>query len=154
MAQWMYEICGKYGYKLIIGCGWWKVGSHLHSGENLFLLDRAIPHNLIFPHCDAIIHHGGSGTTHSAARSGKPQMLVPLLLDQPYWAYRVSELGLGPGGISIARVSKAQLEQRVVGLMTSAVYKQNATSIGEKVRQENGIEALCAYIERIGAAHP
>jgi len=42
------------------------------------------------------MHHGGSGTTHSVARAGKPQVVMPLIIDQPYWAYRVQQLGIGP----------------------------------------------------------
>ncbi|MDR1596619.1 MAG: glycosyltransferase [Treponema sp.] len=143
----LFEICREHNYKLVVGCGWWKVGTHLHNQDNLFLLDTAIPHYLILPECDAIIHHGGSGTTHSAARSGKPQMVIPLLIDQFYWGSRVKDLGVGPGSIKI-RVGKKVLEKKVLDLVNNPVYKENAAALGEKLKREGGVRSMCEFIEQ------
>ena len=43
----------------------------------------------------AVVHHGGAGTTTAAARAGAPQVVVPQMADQPYWAGRVAGLGIG-----------------------------------------------------------
>jgi vancomycin aglycone glucosyltransferase len=43
----------------------------------------------------AVVHHGGAGTTTTAARAGTPQVVVPQMADQPYFAGRVAELGIG-----------------------------------------------------------
>ncbi|HEY1920480.1 MAG TPA: nucleotide disphospho-sugar-binding domain-containing protein [Streptosporangiaceae bacterium] len=43
----------------------------------------------------AVVHHGGAGTTTTAARAGAPQVVVPQMADQPYWAGRVAQLGVG-----------------------------------------------------------
>ena len=43
----------------------------------------------------AVVHHGGAGTTTTAARAGAPQVVVPQIADQPYWAGRVADLGIG-----------------------------------------------------------
>ena len=49
----------------------------------------------LFPRVAAVVHHGGAGTTTTAARAGAPQVVVPQLADQPYWAARVADLGIG-----------------------------------------------------------
>ncbi|GIH23231.1 glycosyl transferase [Acrocarpospora phusangensis] len=49
----------------------------------------------LFPRVAAIVHHGGAGTTTAAARSGTPQVIVPQLYDQHYWAHRIHTLGIG-----------------------------------------------------------
>jgi vancomycin aglycone glucosyltransferase len=49
----------------------------------------------LFGRVAAVVHHGGAGTTTTAARAGAPQVVVPQLADQPYWAGRVAELGIG-----------------------------------------------------------
>jgi UDP:flavonoid glycosyltransferase YjiC (YdhE family) len=116
----------------------------------LFLLDTAIPHTLIFPHCDAIIHHGGSGTTHSAARAGKPQMAAPLLLDQFYWGGRISELQVGPKSVNLGKISENRLRERVLDLMTNPLYRKNAAGLAEKIRSEKGLAGMADYIERVG----
>src|SRR5262249_47480906 len=41
------------------------------------------------------VHHGGAGTTTTAARAGTPQVVIPQHYDQHYWARRVHELGVG-----------------------------------------------------------
>jgi vancomycin aglycone glucosyltransferase len=41
------------------------------------------------------VHHGGAGTTTTAARAGASQVVVPQVADQPYWAGRMAELGIG-----------------------------------------------------------
>ena len=64
-----------------------SMSSKIHTLANekdVFLLTHTIPHSLRFPHCDAVMHHGGAGTTHSVARTGKPQVIMPLIIDQPY----------------------------------------------------------------------
>jgi UDP:flavonoid glycosyltransferase YjiC (YdhE family) len=140
-------IVKKNDYKLIIGSGWAKTGSHLEEDKHLYLMRDAIPHNLIFPECDAIIHHGGCGTTHSVARSGKPQMITPLFIDQHYWGHRVHTLGLGPNYINIGRISFKKLEKRIKKLISNPDYRKNAMEIAEKMSKENGIEGFCDYVE-------
>lgn len=53
------------------------------------------PIESVLPHCEAIVHHGGIGTTILAVRHEKPQVIVPIFLDQWSQAKRVEELGLG-----------------------------------------------------------
>jgi UDP:flavonoid glycosyltransferase YjiC (YdhE family) len=143
----LFEICAAHDYKLAVSCGWWKVGARLENRDNLFRLESPVPHWLIFPHCAAIIHHGGAGTTHSAARSGKPQLVVPLILDQFYWANRVRETGAGPGGVRIKNISQKHLEDKVLDLMRNPSYKDTAASLGILIQGEGGLANFCRYIE-------
>ncbi len=141
------SICQKQKYKLVVGSGWSKTGTHLTEDKTLYILKEAIPHSLIFTHCTAVIHHGGCGTTHSVARSGVPQMIVPLILDQPYWGYRVTQTGTGPQPVSI-KTKAGLLGKRVADLVTNPSYKKNAEILSEKMKEENGVESFCRYIEQ------
>jgi vancomycin aglycone glucosyltransferase len=49
----------------------------------------------LFRRVAAVVHHGGAGTTTGAARAGAPQLVIPQLYDQHYWARRVDDLGIG-----------------------------------------------------------
>lgn len=149
ICQWLLNICNKHNFKLIVGMGWSRTGSHLEEDENLFLIDRPIPHTLVFPNCDAVIHHGGCGTTHSVARAGKPQMIFPLIIDQHYWGNRIYDLGIGPDRVKIAKVSEKELEIRVCDLMNNPHYKTNAIELSEKIKNENSIQNICDFIEAI-----
>jgi UDP:flavonoid glycosyltransferase YjiC (YdhE family) len=146
-ASLLFDICTEHNYKLLLSAGWWNAGAQLQNQDNFFRMDKVIPHCLIFPHCDAIIHHGGVGTTHSAARSGRPQMVTPILLDQFYWGHRVKELGIGPGSVKIKNVSKKQLEQKVVDLVNNPSYKEKADTVKKLIHSEGGLENICRYIE-------
>ncbi|GMO59122.1 MAG: glycosyltransferase [Treponemataceae bacterium] len=145
-AQALYTICCKRGYKFVIGSGWGNIGAQLRAGDDVFVLDSVVPHALVFEHCAALIHHGGSGTTHSASRSGKPQLVVPLIIDQFYWRERVVSLGLGPGGVSLKKTRGAKLENAVVDVMTNPAYAKNAATLGEKLRSEDGVQLTVQYM--------
>jgi len=41
------------------------------------------------------IHHGGSGTVAACLLAGTPQLVCPVMFDQPFWARRVVSLGVG-----------------------------------------------------------
>ena len=56
-------------------------------------------HTLLFPKMAAIVHHGGSGTTATAARAGVPQIIVPHMTDQYYFAERLPRHGIAPESI-------------------------------------------------------
>jgi hypothetical protein len=49
----------------------------------------------LFGRVAAVVHHGRAGITTTAARAGAPQVVVPQVADQPYWAGRVAALGVG-----------------------------------------------------------
>ncbi|OYP30450.1 glycosyltransferase [Rhodopirellula sp. MGV] len=54
-----------------------------------------VPLGKLLPHCRAIVHHGGIGTTSQAIASGIPQLIRPMAFDQFDNAHRVSQLGCG-----------------------------------------------------------
>ena len=142
------RICQRHGYRLIVGSGWAKTGIDLKPNDQLFLQTLPVPHTLIFPHCTGIIHHGGCGTTHSVARAGVPQMITPLLIDQPYWAYRTQQLSIGPGAIKITKATEAEVDKKVCDLVTNPIYKTNATKLAKLIKEENGVKNICDFIEK------
>jgi UDP:flavonoid glycosyltransferase YjiC (YdhE family) len=146
ICHWLLDICRSQSYKLVLGCGWWHTGTELAS-EDCFPLDSVIPHNLIFPFFDGIIHHGGSGTTHSAGRAGVPQMVLPIFVDQHYWGLRIFEMGIGPHYLPVPKITRKSLEAKAVDLMGNEKYKKNAAALSEKIQAEDGIVSLCEHIE-------
>ena len=129
-----------------------SMSSKIHTFANekdVFLLTHTIPHSLRFPHCDAVMHHGGAGTTHSVARTGKPQVIMPLIIDQPYWTYRVQQLKIGPERIKIGKDSDRELKEKIYDLVANPVYKKNAGELGEKIRSEQSTDNFCDFIESI-----
>ncbi len=54
-----------------------------------------VPLGQWLPHCRAIIHHGGIGTTSRAINAGVPQLIRPMAFDQFDNAARVERFGMG-----------------------------------------------------------
>jgi vancomycin aglycone glucosyltransferase len=49
----------------------------------------------LFERVAAVVHHGGAGTTTTAALAGAPQVVIPQVYDQHYWAQRIDQLAIG-----------------------------------------------------------
>jgi UDP:flavonoid glycosyltransferase YjiC (YdhE family) len=56
-----------------------------------------VAHLLVMPACDAVVHHGGTGTMLNAAVHGVPQVIVASELDQMFTAQQLAETGAGFG---------------------------------------------------------
>ena len=81
------------GRRTLVSRGW--AGLDVIDGAGDCLAIGEVSHELLFPRVAAVVHHGGAGTTAAAARAGVPQVVTPMFGDQPYWASRIVELGLG-----------------------------------------------------------
>ncbi|MEU7115516.1 glycosyltransferase [Streptomyces sp. NPDC046182] len=81
------------GRRVLVGRGWAELGL-IDDRDDCFAIGE-VNHQQLFGRVAAVVHHGGAGTTTTAARAGAPQVVVPQLADQPYWAARVADLGIG-----------------------------------------------------------
>ena len=43
------------------------------------------PHTWLFPRCQAVVHHGGAGTTAIGLKTGVPTAIVAFFGDQQLW---------------------------------------------------------------------
>ena len=83
-AQAITEAATRLGCRLVLQPGWADLGHNAQPPDWCHVIDAA-PHPALFPRMAAVVHHGGAGTTTSAARAGVPQLVVPHLVDQFYW---------------------------------------------------------------------
>jgi vancomycin aglycone glucosyltransferase len=95
-ARVLIEAVRTLGLRSILSQGWAGLTPSDAGTDCLSIPDVA--HEKLFPRVAAIVHHGGAGTTTSAARAGTPQVIIPHNYDQFYWAHRVQELGIGVSG--------------------------------------------------------
>jgi len=121
-----------------------------HRPADLFALD-SIPHAWLFPRMAAVVHHGGSGTTGAGLRAGVPSVLVPHAGDQPLWARRVRELGVGPPPIPRRQMTADRLAAAIVSAGTDEDMRASAAMLGERIRAEDGIGRAIEVIERFTA---
>ncbi|WP_436532398.1 glycosyltransferase [Actinoplanes sp. HUAS TT8] len=123
------------GHRVILSKGW--AGA---DAEDCLVVGE-ISHPALFPRVAAVVHHGGSGTTHTAARAGVPQVIVAHSGDQPYWAQRVTALGIGATGASITdalRLALAPETSAHAAAVAAAMYPDGAAVAAELLIEEYG----------------
>ena len=123
----------------------WSGTRGLQLPNNFLVIDDT-PHDWLFPRTSLVIHHGGSGTTHSAARSGIPSVVLPFAGDQAFWAERLQILGVAPDSTSVRRISAASLAQ-AMDIAGSTQMRSRAASLGEAMRTEDGLASAVKTIE-------
>jgi vancomycin aglycone glucosyltransferase len=92
-AQVAIEAIRAQGCRVLLGHGWADLGL-IDDRDDCFAVGE-VNQQKLFSRVAAVVHHGGAGTTTTAARAGAPQVVVPQIGDQPYFARRVAELGIG-----------------------------------------------------------
>ncbi len=116
--------------------------------NRIYFIGRT-PHHQIFPHCAAVVHHGGSGTTHSAARSGCPSIVVPFTDEQYFWAMALHRLDIAGKPIWYTRATSEKLAKRIRSVLVSEETRERAKLIGKQIRQENGVSQAVEFIEEM-----
>ncbi|APY84600.1 glycosyltransferase [Streptomyces alfalfae] len=94
MARNAIEAIRAQGLRALVSRGWADLGP-TDDRDDCFAVGE-VNHQRLFGRVAAVVHHGGAGTTLTAARAGAPQVVVALQMsDNPYWAGRVADLGIG-----------------------------------------------------------
>ncbi|MBW1786889.1 MAG: glycosyltransferase family 1 protein [Deltaproteobacteria bacterium] len=115
----------------------WEDGTGNGTSEKTFFI-RRYPHWQLFPRMAAVIHHGGAGTTATAAACGVPQIIVPHVLDQYYWGERVCRARIGPRPIWRSRLTAKKLAAAISQCVSDPGIRRAAGAVSEKIRRENG----------------
>ncbi|MEW6265811.1 MAG: glycosyltransferase [Thermodesulfobacteriota bacterium] len=136
------------GQRAILAQGWAHLGGGL-SGPDVFVADE-LPHEKLFPLVSAVVHHGGSGTTATAARAGAVQIIVPQVLDQYYWANRVFSLGLGPRPIYFSRLRETRLAAAIHQAVTDREMRLRAESLARILKARDGLKLAVGALETLG----
>jgi UDP:flavonoid glycosyltransferase YjiC (YdhE family) len=134
------------GKRGILGAGWAKIGA-VDLPERIFALDYA-PYGWLFPRMAAIIHHGGSGTTGFALRSGVPSMVVPFTADQPFWGRRTAELRVGHAPIPFAKLTVDNLANAINSLTQDIEMQRNALDLRGLMAAERGIQQAVKVVQQ------
>jgi len=79
--------------RAIVSRGWADLSS-VDNQPDCLVIDE-VNVLALFKRVAAVVHHGGAGTTTAAALAGAPQVVIPQIYDQHYWAQRIHQLGVG-----------------------------------------------------------
>jgi sterol 3beta-glucosyltransferase len=127
--------------------GGWAQAHERDLPDHIYAIDSA-PHEWLFPHMAAVVHHGGAGTTAAGLRAGLPSVITPFFGDQPYWGQRVYELGAGPQPILRTKLTASRLASAITQAITDPSMKRQAAGLGKKIRAEDGVGRAVEIVSR------
>lgn len=137
------------GQRGVLAGGWGSLRNTDFS-KDIFFVDE-VPHDWLFPHLAAVVHHGGAGTTAAGLRAGVPAVVVPHMQDQPYWGRRLWQLGVSPKPLPLRHLTAETLAQCI----RIAVYDQSmqarARWVGQKIRTEEGVKRTIKVFDRLAS---
>lgn len=122
------------GRKIIFQRGWAQFPALGHPDE-IKVIEK-MSHDQLFQHASAVVHHGGAGTTASVLHAGVPQVVVPHIGDQSFFAGEVESLGCG---FRVARKHwPEQLAPAIDRLLAQPSHATRAGEVRRFLAQENG----------------
>jgi UDP:flavonoid glycosyltransferase YjiC (YdhE family) len=134
------------GCRAILARGWAGLGD-VPLPDSVFGAG-ALPHATLFPRVAAVVHHGGAGTTATAARSGVPQIVLPHLLDQNYWGHRAHLLGVAPPPLHRLKLSASRLAELISATLENEFISHRARELAESLCTgdplERAVESILA----------
>jgi vancomycin aglycone glucosyltransferase len=126
--------------RVVVGRGWADLAL-IDERNDCFAIGE-VNHQALFARVAAVVHHGGAGTTTTAARAGAAQVVVPQIADQPYWAGRVADLGIGAAhdgpnptteSLSAALASALAPETRAHAAAVAPTIRTDGASVAAKL---------------------
>lgn len=115
---------------------------------NILKVDT-VPYGWLLPRVAAIVHHAGAGSTADGLRAGKPSLGIPFGWDQPLWAQRLYDLGVGPKPIPASTLSAEQLADGIVKLIDDVDLRDRAARLGTLIRAEDGVGRALGIVDEL-----
>ncbi|PYH83635.1 sterol glucosyltransferase [Aspergillus uvarum CBS 121591] len=132
------------GVRAIVSRGWSELAGDFT--QNTFYIDDC-PHEWLFQHVAAVVHHGGAGTTACGLAHGRPTAIVPFFGDQPFWGNMVARAGAGAKPIPYSRLNSKNLSDAIRLCLTPGAAAA-AQQIATKMRAESGVTAAVQSFHR------
>lgn len=153
MTQVIVEALETTGQRGIINKGWGGLGNLTEPKDSIYLLDN-IPHDWLFLHCKAVVHHGGAGTTAAGLKAACPTTIVPFFGDQLFWGERVHARGVGPAPIPVDEFSLPKLID-AINVMIDPEVKNRAIELAKAMENEDGVTgAVKAFFKQLPQKKP
>ncbi|NOU58944.1 glycosyltransferase [Marinifilum caeruleilacunae] len=141
------SVLEKHKIPAIVNTSWGGLIQPESHADHIHFVNQ-IPYEWIMPMVYAVVHHGGSGTTHTALKYACANLIIPHFIDQFFWNKTIHQLEVGPKGNSIKKLNRKNFESKLLDLLQNPVYKKNAETIAKQMRNENDIEKLLELILR------
>lgn len=137
MTRLIFEAVKKTGQRALVSKGWGGFGAdEIGIPEGVFMLGN-VPHDWLFKHVSAVVHHGGAGTTAAGISAGRPTLVVPFFGDQPFWGAMVAKAGAGPDPIPHKQLTADNLAE-AIEVCLKPESQERAKELAAKIASEKG----------------
>jgi UDP:flavonoid glycosyltransferase YjiC (YdhE family) len=142
------EAVGDEDIALIVTVGRHNDPASLGPQRDNVLVHQYIPQGVLLPRCDAVITHGGSGTTLGALAFGVPLLLLPQGADQYSNAERIVTAG---AGLQLLRddLSVDAVRDSLHAVLDNASYRRAAEGIQTEIHEMPGTRDAIKRIEAL-----
>ncbi|MGW0751387.1 glycosyltransferase [Streptomyces sp. NPDC002587] len=150
VAREVVEAIRAQGRRAVVSRGWAELDL-TDDHENCFVVGE-VNHQALFRRVAAVVHHGGAGTTTTATWAGAPQVVVPQGGDQPYFASRVAQLGIGAahdGPTPTAESLSAALRTAL-----TPETRERATTVAGEFRTDGAAVAAKLLLDAVSCGRP
>jgi sterol 3beta-glucosyltransferase len=106
------------------------------------------PHQPVFKHCAAVVHHGGAGTTHAATRSGCPSVVIPFIDEQLFWGRQLQRLQLAGKPLPATQVKAVDLAKGLRMVLENEKFRLNAQQASISMQNQTGVSQAVQLIDR------
>jgi UDP:flavonoid glycosyltransferase YjiC (YdhE family) len=131
------------GKKIIIQSGW--AGLTIERPHAAMMRVGRVSHDQLFQYASMVIHHGGAGTTASVLHAGIPQIIIPHIGDQWFFASEIKRLGVG---LEVKRKKWPEdLPKAVRMVEKSKKMPLRAREVAERLATEDGPGAAVRELE-------
>ena len=139
MTRLIFDAIHLAGIRALVSKGWGGLGADdVGVPEGVFMLGN-VPHDWLFEHVSAVVHHGGAGTTAAGIKAGKPTIIVPFFGDQPFWGDMVARARAGPRPIPHQDLTAENLAEAIKFCLQPDTIAR-ARELGDKIKEEQGTD--------------
>lgn len=131
------------GVRVVVQAGW----TGLNVADDTVLTIGEAPHEWLFPRVAAVAHHCGAGTTAAGIRAGVPAIALPAFGDGPFWARRMTTLGVAAATINQRALSADRLADAMRTAVDDRRLRANARALGRLVSAEDGAAHVVSAVE-------
>ncbi|XWW92568.1 hypothetical protein V2A60_000493 [Cordyceps javanica] len=139
MTRMIFDAIHLAGVRALVSKGWGGLGADdVGLPDGVYMLGN-VPHDWLFQHVSAVVHHGGAGTTAAGIKAGKPTFVVPFFGDQPFWGSMIARADAGPEPVPYKELTAEKLAEAIKKCIEPETMEQ-AKVLGQKIREEKGTD--------------
>ncbi len=133
------------GVRAVVQASW----TGLDITDDTVLTIGEAPHDWLFPRVAAVAHHCGAGTTAAGIRAGIPAIALPAYGDGPFWASRLTALGVAAATIKQRHLAADHLAAAMRTAVSDPQLRDNARRLGAQIAAEDGAARVVSAVESL-----